>query len=202
MTSPLVTLPLTVHVLDTSIISVYALLAADTLCFASKADHAVEHENRCLQVYSRRTADGNPSGGSSIGVGSTSSLFRRTEIGSFTSQTSDSSSSVASGISGKDNNKAILAWGSGADKRWRELIQVTESEDQVDEEPFGKSLLSVPSGSSSTQHASSADKKKAAEAADNANKKIRRRRPLLLFFPQHNDSNKLGVYRSLTLLQK
>jgi hypothetical protein len=148
MTSPLVTLPLTVHVLDTSIISVYALLAADTLCFASKADHAVEHENRCLQVYSRRTADGNPSGGSSIGVGSTSSLFRRTEIGSFTSQTSDSSSSVASGISGKDNNKAILAWGSGADKRWRELIQVTESEDQVDEEPFGKSLLSVPSGSS------------------------------------------------------
>ena len=170
MISPLVTMPLTVQSLDTGLVSVYALLASDTLCFASKADQAVEHENRCLQVYARRV-----SGPSSPQESSRSSL-------------DESAGSSAS--------RAILAWGVTADKRWRELIQVTESEDQVaDDEASQKPNPTTAAASSSV-----GDSKRKTESSEP--KKIRRRRPLLLFFPQHNHPHRLGIYRVLTLLQK
>lgn len=166
--SPLVTLPLTVHALDSGLLSVYAILAADTLCFASRADHAVEHEHRCLQVYSRRSNE-----------------VPQSQSGSASS-----------------SSKAILAWGGSAERRWRELIQVTESEDQVDDADSSGSIPAYSSSTSASSSSASSHGRKSEAEPGSGSKKIRRRRPLLLFFPQHNDSDKLGVYRSLTLLQK
>jgi hypothetical protein len=230
MSSPLVTLPLTVHALNTGIVSVFALLASDTLCFASKAEQAVEHENRCLQVYSRRVLD--PASNPNVVASLNQSVYnRRTDVSGVNSLTSEPGSGHATTSATTASNKAILAWGSSADRRWKELIQVTESEDQVEEEPPKALITPVASTSNADHHVtragsiasavaasgfSTAEKKKLQDqqlhqqqlqqqhdsSSSSQSKRIRRRRPLLLFFPQHNDSNKLGVYRSLTLLQK
>jgi hypothetical protein len=157
--SPFCAAPLSVDALDSGMISIYSILAADTLCFASKADHALEHEQRCLQVYARRS---NTAGVTAVAGAST---------------LSDSS----------DSSRAILAWGATADKRWRELIQVTEAEDQAAPEDAD------PLGSGARRQGGAGE----AEA-----KKIRRRRPLLLFFPHHNNSAALGINRVLNLVEK
>lgn len=46
---------LSIDKLGSGDISIYNLLAADTLCFALEPDQAVEHELRCHEVYARRT---------------------------------------------------------------------------------------------------------------------------------------------------
>mmetsp|Transcript_7663 Transcript_7663/g.11361 ORF Transcript_7663/g.11361 Transcript_7663/m.11361 type:complete len:1220 (-) Transcript_7663:1557-5216(-) len=91
---------LSVDSLGSGDISIYSLLAADTLCFAMQADQAAEHELRCQEVYTRRAA--RPVSIES-GPGSTDS--RDSESG------------------------ALLAWGPHADARWKELVTVAEAED-------------------------------------------------------------------------
>lgn len=46
----------TVERLGSGAVSLHRLLAADTLCFAVRADQAVEHEERCQEVFNRRNA--------------------------------------------------------------------------------------------------------------------------------------------------
>lgn len=142
--------PVTVHNLERGKISVYSLLAADTLCFASKAEHALEHESRCLHVFSKRIQ------------------------------------SDQNDLDSGSSSKVLIAWGHSANKRWRELIQITDTDDllQDDENPSIRQT-------SSDAHRKIEDPKK-----------IRRRRPLLLFFPAHNNAIYLGCYRALTLIDK
>jgi hypothetical protein len=47
---------ITVQRLGSGCVSLHRLLAADTLCFAIRADQAVEHEERCQEVFNRRSA--------------------------------------------------------------------------------------------------------------------------------------------------
>jgi hypothetical protein len=49
---------MTVERLGSGRVSLHRLLAADTLCFAVRADQAVEHEERCQEVFNRRSGGG------------------------------------------------------------------------------------------------------------------------------------------------
>ncbi len=102
---------ITVDRLSCGAVSLHRLLAADTLCFASRADQAVEHEERCQEVFKRRTA-------ATGGVG----------IASAEGQDSASRSS-----------DVLLAWGRVADKRWRDLIAVAVAEDSLEADATGAS---------------------------------------------------------------
>ena len=45
--------PFTLNALSTGLISTHRLLAADTLAFALRAEQALEHEDKCREVYNR-----------------------------------------------------------------------------------------------------------------------------------------------------
>lgn len=60
--------PFTLNALFTGLISTHRLLAADTLAFALRAEQALEHEDKCREVYNRSvqsTAVGSTSTGQS-----------------------------------------------------------------------------------------------------------------------------------------
>lgn len=151
-------------------ISIYSLLAEDTLCFALQAEQvmaleimeqiltlvqAIEHETRCQEVFDRR---------------------------SNTTPSMNSSASAARPSPTSESAGALLAWGSSADARWKELVAVAEAEDAMNS---GEVTSAVGSKSSKESM-----------------KKIRRRRPLLLFFPSHNQASPLAAYRSFALVHR
>lgn len=94
---------ITVEKLSNGRVSLHKLLAADTLSFALKADQAIEHEERCQEVFNRRTAALN---NSSSGAGMDGEQQHKSDV--------------------------LLAWGKVADKRWRNLIEVAIAEDTLE----------------------------------------------------------------------
>ena len=94
--------------LGDGIISLYSLLASDTLCFAIQPEQAVEHELRCQEVYNRRANKDDENGKNTL-----------------SGKNSDETSSVGG------NGGALLAWGISADTRWKELVGIADMEDAV-----------------------------------------------------------------------
>ena len=93
--------------LSSGAISMHRLLAADTLCFAVRADQALEHEDRCQEVFKRRSAMSSGPGGG------------------------------AQDSAARSSSDVLLAWGKVADKRWRDLIAVAVAEDSLDVDGAG-----------------------------------------------------------------
>ena len=118
-----------VELLGAGEVALYTLLATDTLCFAMQPTQAVEHELRCQEVYSRRAGAAAGRGvskeeGISAGAGASAS-------GSSSSSGREKQQSSDGGSAGKASGGALLAWGSSADSRWRELVGIADMEDLV-----------------------------------------------------------------------
>ena len=58
--------PFTLHTLSTGLISTHRLLASDTLAFALRAEQALEHEDKCREVYNRNIQS---TASAAVGVG-------------------------------------------------------------------------------------------------------------------------------------
>jgi hypothetical protein len=186
----------TIHALTTGDLSLYHILAYDTLEFTLRVEQSQEHEERCREVINKRRYNNSPLPGSSSAV------------------------SVASSEHDADHqpqrqsvrNEVLVAWGTIADKRWRDLLNIAINEDTIeeDEEKYltavqsssvdsataGKlfSLLSLVLGSIFVLSVSLEK-----QASKHRNK---RRKPLLLYFPEHNHKIFLGAYRSIILAQR
>jgi hypothetical protein len=136
------------------------------LVFTSTANAALAHEARCAQVFGK---------------------FKETAgVNLSLSNKSLNDKSVAL----SSTNAPLVAWGSSADKRWREILQIVESESPSVEPTLKLSQESRISES---------------EEIDNSGASLsrqRQQRPLLLFFPQHNESKLLGCYRALILFER
>jgi hypothetical protein len=142
------------------------------------------HEARCLEVFTRR---------SGLAPGQTPS-------------TASKAAMMAS-------NAALLAWGVAADRRWKELVAIVESE-----ESSGASLEEKSSEDASRSPSSAGTGNDAASKAKDSkpplpitaagtdpsavSKKVKKRRPILIFFPYHNQPDLLCAYRSLILANR
>jgi hypothetical protein len=98
-----------VEALGSGNVSLYTLLATDTLCFAMQPEQAVEHELRCQEVYNRRAGK---------------------DDGKVTAVVSGGRNKSSDG-SANSSGSALLAWGDSADTRWKELIGIADMEDIV-----------------------------------------------------------------------
>ena len=130
-------------------VSIYRFLANDTLSFTLKCDQSVEHESRCQEVFLKIS----------------------------NSSSSSSSAAVSTPTTNVALSAPLLAWGSTADARWRELFNESESGNKIDSKAIGTDTANQ----------------------DNA---IRKKRPLLLFFPYHNIPLILASYRCWALIEK
>lgn len=99
----------TIDHLSNGVLSLHRLLAQDTLEFGLRADQALEHEDRCREVYLHRNKAQPVS--STLGLDS-----------SITSSSNKASSASS-------NSETLLAWGKVADKRWRDLLALALTED-------------------------------------------------------------------------
>lgn len=142
---------ISVDSIDNCTTSIFQTLAEDTLQFSTYADRANEHEHRCQEVFLSKSKH---NAGTDLRLSDSSS-------------TSNSSNTF---------HGPLLAWGTTADSRWRELLAVAES-------------------SMSTKTA-------AVNVPGEERSKVKRARPLLLYFPSHIDSSILGCYRGIILAQK
>lgn len=154
-------LGVSVRALNRGDVSIYRLLAQDTLCFTTQADQAAEHEARCNEVYLKRVVT-NSRGGVPSAAGS--------------------GAGVSAGL--------LMAWGFGADQRWRELLSLVEAEDA--EHAAAQNELGSSNDGAAGNTAGHAVSGRA----------IRRRKPLLLLFPLHNQSEPLSAYRGLILAER
>jgi hypothetical protein len=108
------------------------------------------------------------------------------------------------------SNAALLAWGVAADRRWKELVAIVESEESsassLDEKGSAEDATKSPSAasdSSKTKDSKPPLPTGASPAADpSASKKVKKRRPILIFFPFHNQPDLLCAYRSLILANR
>lgn len=92
----------TVNNLSDGKLSLFRILAMDTLVFALRAEQAREHELQCLEVYKRRIQE---------------------------STSADASSSTISAKAAQSD--VLLAWGKVADKKWRDIITIAMNEDTM-----------------------------------------------------------------------
>jgi hypothetical protein len=168
---------LTIRKLDSGDISIYYLLATDTLCFATAAEGAVEHERRCLDTFlqkvvrdsrqSKSSIEDSPSASSSLGI-------------------SPDQSSRVSRISHMSSRQPLTAWNDATDGRWQELYKIAELD--IEEH----TIIRVGTRQDDTMN----------EGKLAAAKPITRKKPILLFFPNHNNPILLGSYRVFILLQR
>jgi hypothetical protein len=96
----------TVQTLSNGELSIYRILAADTLVFALRSEQAREHEMQCLEVYRRRMQP------------------------KETPTAADAA--VHAGNSKPAQSEVLLAWGKVADKRWRDIITIAMNEDSLE----------------------------------------------------------------------
>jgi hypothetical protein len=96
-----------VAAVDAGRISLLRLLAADTLGFAVRVEQAIDHEDRCREAAAAGGRAGGRAGGAGAGGGA---------------------GGAGAGAGGGD---ALLAWGAAADRRWRDLVAVAVSEDEL-----------------------------------------------------------------------
>lgn len=130
----------TVCNLSTGQISLHRLLAADTLGFAVRAEQALEHEDKCRDVYAKSMQSRRMQSHMSM-LGPPGS-----SVGSVIPGTSpDTHSAAAGGTVGK--TEVLLAWGPVADKRWKDLLAVAVAEDAI-QAALQSEVLTVSSSSS------------------------------------------------------
>jgi hypothetical protein len=192
-------------------ISLHRLLAADTLSFAVRADQALEHEEKCRDVYAKSALLRRPS-----------QLSTSASVVAGTSP--DTHKSVLGGGAGPSGSatksEVLLAWGPVADRRWKDLLAVAVAEDAIHaalqgEVPSipvaagggggGGSAVKAASQQASPLPPSAASSVNAAEQAKRSEEQkrtLKRRRPLLLYFPMHGQSHLLGAYRTLILAER
>lgn len=196
-------------------ISLHRLLAQDTLGFAVRAEQALEHEEKCREVYAR------------------SSQSRR--LSTQSTSTDGQSTKTMSTAATATKSEVLLAWGQVADRRWKDLLAVAVAEDAIQTAlqsevhslsaisgsqtvPGGKAattqataqspLASMPSVFASLTSGTTAPASANATAAEQARRAeeqkrtLKRRRPLLLYFPLHSQPHLLGAYRTIILAER
>jgi hypothetical protein len=145
----------TVHALTIGDLSLYHMLAYDTLEFTLTVEQSQEHEERCREVVKKRL---NAAASSNSNQNHPTSLLSASLTGGDKSRSREG----RSGSGGTDNDminnlrsggggagtvsaedahakaaarsEVLIAWGSLADKRWRDLLNVAITEDQMEEE--------------------------------------------------------------------
>jgi hypothetical protein len=213
----------TAYNLSSGQISLHRMLAQDTLGFAVRAEQALEHEEKCRDVYAKSVqARRMQSQASSVGGGSTTGGSQESHHAAHKPQ--------AAAAQGK--SEVLLAWGPVADKRWRDLLAVAVAEDSIQAalqsevstasagaakdsslqsmgmpSPLASAITSVLSLTSSTVTAtptasSSGTAAEQARRAEEQKRTLKRRRPLLLYFPLHGQSHVLGSYRTIILAER
>ena len=195
---------LSVYLLGSGIVSVYRILAEDSLSYTLYADQCVEHEAKCGEIFQKKNVIDSSLTSGSVGM-------NRSGV-----------------ISGSGIFQApLVAWGESANKRWKDLVSLVEVEDGILSAGGGmgeggivpgsrsmsgsgsgsgsggsvnnSGILSSSSGSGSNvgnNHAT------ATAAAATGGGKVKRRKPILLYFPLHNQPVPLGAYRSLILAER
>eukprot|EP01038_Epipyxis_sp_PR26KG_P010056 gene10056-13516_t len=113
--------------------SLYRLLALDTLEFAIKAENAIEHEEKCQEVYRNRIATNNNNLNRSNKTSTSSDSLNNRMSMSSTSATATSSKHHMDAV--------LLGWGESADKRWRDLMQVAICEDNIEYETIMATIV-------------------------------------------------------------
>ena len=98
-------LALSVRQVDSGEVSVFGMLAADTLCFAMQQDQAAQHEAKCQEVYLKKVA-----------------------VAAEQDEVSSSHSAGAATAAGSSSSAPLLIW-RASEKRWRELLSVVTSEE-------------------------------------------------------------------------
>jgi hypothetical protein len=212
----------TAYNLSSGQISLHRMLAQDTLGFAVRAEQALEHEEKCRDVYAKSVqARRLQSQASSVGSGSTTGGSRDSHHAAHKLQ--------AAAAPGK--SEVLLAWGPVADKRWRDLLAVAVAEDSIQAalqsevttasagaakdsalqsmgmpSPLASAITSVLSLTSSTVTSAAASVSgtaaEQARRAEEQKRTLKRRRPLLLYFPLHGQSHLLGSYRTIILAER
>lgn len=137
---------LTVERLSLGEVSLHRLLAADTLSFTVVAVRAVEHEERCQDAYNRRAAASHHPGGSTHDRNMDFSVDSRSLTRSTTVSSVVSNSTAATGLTGSTRQEVLLAWGSVADRRWRDLLAVAVTEDQLRASIAAEAAQRLPKG--------------------------------------------------------
>lgn len=174
----------TIQTLATGDLSLYQILAYDTLEFTSRVDQSQEHEERCRELYKRRVANG---------IDATDALFPL--------QSKDAATSGS-----KPASDVLVAWGPIADKRWRDIINLAINEDTAEEEDdrilYAQTIFDTPPPSSLYPSSLPASNATTGDKRGATNSKSKRRKPLLLYFPEHNHRIFLGAYRAIILAQR
>jgi hypothetical protein len=180
---------------STGSVSLHRLLATDTLGFAVRAEQALEHEEKCRDVYAKSSIHRRPSQMSTTGA----------------VQAGSSPEATRSAMAAAAKSEVLLAWGAVADRRWRDLLAVAVAEDAIHatlqgDVTAGATSTGAGSGVASAGTAlSSSPSLSAAEQARRAEEQkrtLKRRRPLLLYFPLHSQAHLLGAYRSIILAER
>jgi hypothetical protein len=174
---------------STGTVSLHRLLATDTLGFAVRAEQALEHEEKCRDVYAKSSIHRRPSQMSTTGAAAAGS----------------SPESTRSAMAAAVKSEVLLAWGAVADKRWRDLLAVAVAEDAIHAALQGDSTgVASAAANTGTALASSPSLSAAEQArrAEEQKRTLKRRRPLLLYFPLHSQAHLLGAYRSIILAER
>ena len=182
----------TVQSMSSSHVSLHRLLAADTLGFAIRAEQALEHEEKCREVYARSSYQRRLSSHNST----TGSVAAGTSPDTQQQHRSALSSAAT-------KSEVLLAWGPVADKRWKDLLAVAVAEDAIQAALLGE--VNPPTPCDSSRKSVSSNAAAAAEQARKAEdqkRTLKRRRPLLLYFPTHSQAHLLGAYRSIILAER
>lgn len=156
--------------------SIFYMLAFDTLEFVTKADQAIEHEQRCREAYHTRSSMVRLSSDDQSGTVPESTL-------------SQSNATI-----GSKPAEVLLAWGPIADKRWRDLISVAMNEDANE-----KDEKLQPSSSNSNKTNATAP---GLPRTGSHHLLRRRKKPLLLYFPDHNQQIPLSSYRAIIFAER
>lgn len=199
----------TVRNLSLGQVSLHRLLASDTLGFAVRAEQALEHEDKCREVYARSSYHNRKLGSGPSTVSVTGSVSVSGQVSAGSSPDSYIVRSP-SGVPSSNPTKAevLLAWGAVADKRWKDLLSVAVAEDAISATLRGDKDAAAASSGAPQAKASAHSTQPPLTAAEQAKRleeqkgSVRRRRPLLLYFPLHSQPHLLGAYRSIILAER
>lgn len=195
---------LTIGAVDSGAVSIYSILAADTLCFATDAEAANDHEQRCLDVFMQKIQSLK-----TLPSTNSPSIISTKRLDGVPPASSPAPTS-GSGSGRRPPKPPLTAWNDSPDGRWKELFRIVEADieslevrfEGVNSTTVNTASSSITSRDESTAPPTNEDSVQSQDGKDKTKQQMLRKRPLLLFFPYHNDSVTLGTYRVLILIQR
>jgi hypothetical protein len=115
----------TIHHLESAHISLYRILAQDSLDFGYRVTAAMEHEERCRDVFLHALRQQEHQQQQQQLQAQLHSIDESFALGN-----NPANNNNAAGVSSA-STEVLLAWGKTADKRWRDLLSLALTEDAI-----------------------------------------------------------------------